>query len=108
MLTLIAGTLSVEPTKCLVKADHLEIILIVAFDSRRLFYAVSDAEQFTKNYNKCYSVKMPEDAITIDDVNLAHQNQPYQHYHAFVLYSENDINFAKEIIRNVEKPGLKV
>lgn len=46
--------------------------------------------------------------LTEDDVKLAQQGLPPQQYHAFVLYADEDIEFATEVIEKMEDYGLKV
>lgn len=46
--------------------------------------------------------------LTIDDAILARQGLPPQQYHAFVLFADEDINFATEIIEKMEECGFKV
>lgn len=46
--------------------------------------------------------------LTIDDASLAQQGLPPQQYHAFILFADEDIDFATEIIEKMEACGLKV
>lgn len=46
--------------------------------------------------------------LTIDDIKLHKQGKGPQHYHAYILFDESDINFALQIIDTLEAKGLKV
>lgn len=46
--------------------------------------------------------------LTVHDVELAKQGMAPQHYDAYVLFADEDINFATEIIEKMEDCGLKV
>ena len=49
-----------------------------------------------------------EKILTEDDVKLAQRGLPPQQYHAFVLYADEDVEFATELIERMESAGLKV
>lgn len=51
---------------------------------------------------------MEETILTEDDVKLAQKGLPPQQYHAFVLYADEDVEFATELIERMESAGLKV
>jgi len=70
-------------------------------------------EKFDRNQE--HSVELskrklnPEDNIlTIDDVALAEKNLPLQQYDAFILFADEDIDFAAEMIEKIEASGSKV
>lgn len=70
-------------------------------------------EKFERNHEQ--SVEMlqrtinPEDDIlTIDDAILAQKNLPLQQYDAFILFDDNDIQFATKMIGKIESFGMKV
>ena len=46
--------------------------------------------------------------LTIDDAILSDQGLPPQQYDAFVLFADEDVDFATEIIEKMEEFGLKV
>lgn len=46
--------------------------------------------------------------LTLQDIILAKQGLPPQKYDAYVLFANEDINFATEIIEKMEDFGLKV
>lgn len=46
--------------------------------------------------------------LTEDDVKLAQRGLPLQQYNAFVLYADEDVEFATEVIERMEGSGLKV
>lgn len=46
--------------------------------------------------------------LTVDDATLAQQGLPPQQYDAFVLFADEDIDFATEIIEKMEDCGFKV
>lgn len=55
------------------------------------------------------TVNVTEEMIlTEDDVKLAQRGLPLQQYNAFVLYADEDVEFATEIIERMEGVGLKV
>lgn len=49
-----------------------------------------------------------EPILTEDDAKLAQRGLPPQQYHAFVLYADEDVEFAAELIERMEGAGLKV
>lgn len=49
-----------------------------------------------------------ERILTEDDVKLAQRGLPPQQYHAFVLYADEDVEFATQVIERMETAGLKV
>lgn len=49
-----------------------------------------------------------EPILTEDDAKLAQRGLPPQRYHAFVLYADEDVEFAAELIERMESVGLKV
>lgn len=53
-------------------------------------------------------INSEENILTIDDVSLAENNLPLQQYDAFILFADNDIDFATEMIEKVENYGFKV
>ncbi|XP_066247886.1 myeloid differentiation primary response protein MyD88 isoform X1 [Euwallacea similis] len=46
--------------------------------------------------------------LTTDDVNNIHEGLEPQRYDAFVLFDDDDIQFATELIANLEEKGLKL
>lgn len=46
--------------------------------------------------------------LTMQDVALARQGMPPQHYDAYVLFAEQDINFASQVIDKMECSGFQV
>lgn len=63
--------------------------------------SLSDEKEFERN-------EQEEKILTEDDVKLAQRGLPPQQYHAFVLYADEDIEFATELIERMESAGLKV
>lgn len=49
-----------------------------------------------------------ERLLTGDDVKLAERGLPPQQYNAFVLYADEDVEFASKLIERMEDVGLKV
>lgn len=46
--------------------------------------------------------------LTIDDIKLHREGRGPQHYHAYILFDDTDIDFATQIINTLEAKGLKV
>lgn len=46
--------------------------------------------------------------LTVDDLRLAQEGLPPQQYDAFVVFAEEDINFATKMIEEMENRDLKV
>ncbi|KAJ6641411.1 Myeloid differentiation primary response protein MyD88 [Pseudolycoriella hygida] len=49
-----------------------------------------------------------QDCLTLDDVLLSAKKLPPQRYDAFILFADNDIDFATEMIEKVEGFGFKL
>lgn len=59
-------------------------------------------------YNE-YPVSDESNLLTRDDIARRKQNLPPQHYDAYLLFDEDDINFATQVLDKLETEyGLKV
>lgn len=63
---------------------------------------------FLTDDQKTANDEQEEKILTEDDVKLAQRGLPPQQYHAFVLYADEDVEFATELIERMESAGLKV
>lgn len=83
------------------------------------FSLVTDAVDYLKQQEKnsrsqrqLVNTSSPKEispnCLTDDDVILSKQNLPLQQYDAFILFADQDIDFATEMIEKVEAFGLKV
>lgn len=71
----------------------------------------SHDDHSTSSYNsdqKTADDEHEERILTEDDVKLAQRGLPPQQYHAFVLYADEDVEFATQVIERMETAGLKV
>lgn len=49
-----------------------------------------------------------QNILTIDDLRLSQEGLPLQLYDAFVIFADEDIDFATEMINEMEARNLKV
>lgn len=55
-----------------------------------------------------FSLSAEQNLLTYDDLQLARQGHALQQYDAFVLFANEDLEFATETINELEKRNLKV
>lgn len=73
--------------------------------------AANYVDQSSNNNKKLQGNKATpeqEGLLTKDDIKLAQLGLPPQQYHAYVLYADEDVDFATELIERMENAGLKV
>lgn len=91
-------------------------------DTRDLF--VDDAKEYLKSKAKrnrvvvsqtgesvkrnIINVADEQTILTIDDLRLVQEGRPLQQYDAFVTFADEDIDFATELINEMESRGLKL
>lgn len=78
-----------------------------------VFSTVNDAtvyQQKIKNSTPIVKLNSEENLVTLDDAEIfrSNKNAPLQHYDAFILYADEDFEFAKNVIDFAENCGLKV
>lgn len=54
-----------------------------------------------QQYNE-FPVSDESNLLTRDDITLHKQNLPPQHYDAYLLFDEDDINFATQVLEKME------
>lgn len=80
--------------------------------NRNFIQLVADAanyvDQSSKKQPSSKASAEQEGLLTKDDIKLAQLGLPPQQYHAYVLYADEDVDFATELIERMENAGLKV
>ena len=70
--------------------------------------AISTTTNSEQNERNAVKFNAEQNIITNDDLHLAQEGLPLQQYDAFVLFADEDINFATEMIEKLEYFGLKL
>lgn len=66
------------------------------------------ASQSEPRERRTFNICAEQNLLTYDDLKLAEEGLPLQQYDAFVLFANEDLEFATETINELEKRNLKV
>lgn len=80
-------------------------IYLEAISRKKTIEANSNVKQVESEENLAYD---DSNLLTFDDIALQKQGRGPQRYHAYLLFDDSDINFATQILEQLEFKGLKV